>query len=218
MDIDLSELVDKEFVGVLRTRPTTVGSVPSSPTSTASTTTKGKDDETMIVQGWQGQERASRRSPKRPRRSAARTSRTWTRTNCRKLLEEHDLEDEVDLDKIQEAAEEGRGSDRGSRRSRPARGRRARRKAERQERQEVQGRRTRGEILEEVRQGQGQKEGQGAVDKSDVMEMDEDELQELLEEHDLEDDVDLDKIKKIGKKREAVCEALDDEDLLNDDD
>jgi hypothetical protein len=44
--------------------------------------------------------------------------------------------------------------------------------------------------------------------------MDEDALQELIDEHEL--DVDLDDFKKIGKKREAVIDALEDEDLLED--
>lgn len=54
------------------------------------------------------------------------------------------------------------------------------------------------------------------VAKSDVEDMDEDELQKLVDKHDL-DDVDLDSIKKLGKKRAAVIEALDDADLLDDD-
>jgi len=54
------------------------------------------------------------------------------------------------------------------------------------------------------------------IDKSDVEDMDEDELQELIDEHDL--DVDLDDYKKLPKKVAAVIEALDDEDLLEDDD
>lgn len=54
------------------------------------------------------------------------------------------------------------------------------------------------------------------IDKSDVEDMDEDELQELIDEHDL--DVDLDDFKKLPKKVAAVIEALEDEDLLEDDD
>lgn len=52
------------------------------------------------------------------------------------------------------------------------------------------------------------------VDRDDVEEMDEDELQELIDAHDL--DVDLDDFKKIAKKREAVIDALEEEDLLED--
>jgi len=52
------------------------------------------------------------------------------------------------------------------------------------------------------------------VDRDDVEEMDEDELQELIDAHDL--DVDLDDYKKVAKKRDAVIEALEEEDLLDD--
>lgn len=52
------------------------------------------------------------------------------------------------------------------------------------------------------------------IDRDDVEEMDEDELQELIDAHDL--DVDLDDYKKIAKKREAVIDALEEEDLLED--
>jgi hypothetical protein len=54
--------------------------------------------------------------------------------------------------------------------------------------------------------------------KSDVLDMDEDELQELLEEHDLEDEVDLDDYKKLPKKVAAVIKTLEEADLLDDDD
>lgn len=52
--------------------------------------------------------------------------------------------------------------------------------------------------------------------KSDVEDMDEDELQAIVDKHDL-DDVELDDHKKIGKKRAAVIEALEEADLLEDD-
>jgi hypothetical protein len=55
------------------------------------------------------------------------------------------------------------------------------------------------------------------VAKSDVEDMDEDELQALLEKHDLEDEVDLDDYKKLPKKVAAVIEALEEADLLEDD-
>lgn len=63
----------------------------------------------------------------------------------------------------------------------------------------------------------GDKKKAKKVAKSDVEDMDEDELQTLLEKHGLEDEVDLDDIKKLGKKRSAVIEALEEADLLEDD-
>ena len=46
--------------------------------------------------------------------------------------------------------------------------------------------------------------------------MDEDELQEVIDKHGL--DVDLDDFKKIGKKQAAVVDALEGEDLMEEDD
>lgn len=54
------------------------------------------------------------------------------------------------------------------------------------------------------------------LDRDEVNDMDEDELQELIDEHDL--DVDLDDFKKLGKKVSAVIDALEEEDLLEDED
>lgn len=53
-------------------------------------------------------------------------------------------------------------------------------------------------------------------DRDEVEDMDEDELQELLEEADLEDEVDLDDYKKLPKKVAAVIEALEEAELLDD--
>lgn len=52
----------------------------------------------------------------------------------------------------------------------------------------------------------------------DIGDLDEDELQELLEKHDLEDEVDLDDYKNLKKKVAAVIDALEDADLMEDDD
>jgi hypothetical protein len=52
----------------------------------------------------------------------------------------------------------------------------------------------------------------------DVEDMDEDELEELLEEAGLDDEVDLDDYKNLKKKVAAVLEALEEADLLEDDD
>ncbi len=54
------------------------------------------------------------------------------------------------------------------------------------------------------------------LDRDDIEDMDEDELQELIDEHDL--DVDLDDFKKLPKKVAAVIAALEEEDLLEEED
>lgn len=62
----------------------------------------------------------------------------------------------------------------------------------------------------------GGKKKSKKISRSDVEDMDEDELEALVDEHDL--DVDLDKIKKLPKKIAAVIDELEEADLLEDDD
>lgn len=64
----------------------------------------------------------------------------------------------------------------------------------------------------------GGKKKSTKLSRSDVEDMDEEELQELLEKHDLEDEVDLDEYKKLPKKVAAVIDALEEADLIEDDD
>lgn len=68
---------------------------------------------------------------------------------------------------------------------------------------------------EPKKKGKGKKKPK-KLDRSDVEDMDEDELQELIDEHDL--DVDLDDFKKLPKKVAAVLEALEEEDLVDEED
>lgn len=62
----------------------------------------------------------------------------------------------------------------------------------------------------------GGKKKSKKLSRSDVEDMDEDELQELIDKHDL--DVDLDDHKKLPKKVAAVIDELEEADLLEDDD
>lgn len=66
------------------------------------------------------------------------------------------------------------------------------------------------------KKGKGKKSKPKKLDRDEVSDMDEDELQELIDEHDL--DVDLDDYKKLPKKVSAVIDALEEEDLLEDED
>jgi len=61
----------------------------------------------------------------------------------------------------------------------------------------------------------GKSKSKKKYDKDDIEDMDEDELQTVIDDNDL--DVDLDKIKKLPKKVAAVVEALEENDLLEDD-
>lgn len=62
----------------------------------------------------------------------------------------------------------------------------------------------------------GKKSKKKTYDRDEVEDMDEDELQELLEEAGLDDEVDLDDYKKLPKKVAAVIEALEEAELLDD--
>lgn len=64
--------------------------------------------------------------------------------------------------------------------------------------------------------GKSSKKKAKKIAADDVDDMDEDELQDLIDTHDL--DVDLDDYSKLKKKVAAVKEALEDADLLEDDD
>lgn len=66
------------------------------------------------------------------------------------------------------------------------------------------------------KKGKGKKSKKKTYDRDEVEDMDEEELQELLEEAGLEDEVDLDDYKKLPKKVAAVIEALEEADLLDD--
>lgn len=64
----------------------------------------------------------------------------------------------------------------------------------------------------------GKKSKKKTYSTDEVEDMDEEELEELLEEAGLDDEVDLDDYKNLKKKVAAVLEALEEADLLEDDD
>jgi hypothetical protein len=215
MDIDLSDLVDKEFVGVL-THETYNGRKRAKLTDFDSIDNyDGKDDEKSAGKG--GKKGAKGKSKDEPEKVSRSDVEDMDEDELQELLEQHDLEDEVDLDdykklpkKVEaviEALDEADLLEDDEPEEKP-KGKKGKKSKDEPEEKSSK----------KSGKGKKKKDEPEQVDKSDVMEMDEEELQELLEKHDLEDDVDLDDYKKIGKKREAVCEALDDEDLLNDDD
>lgn len=66
------------------------------------------------------------------------------------------------------------------------------------------------------KKGKGKKSKKKTYDRDEVEDMDEDELGELLEEAGLDDEVDLSEYKKLSKKVAAVIEALEEAELLDD--
>lgn len=65
--------------------------------------------------------------------------------------------------------------------------------------------------------GKDKKSKKKTYTTEEVEDMDEDELQELIDEHDLDVDLEDKKLKKLDKKVAAVLEALEEEDLIDDD-
>jgi hypothetical protein len=217
MDIDLSDLVDKEFVGVV-THETYNGRKRAKLTDFDSIDNYEGGDDEKAGKGKKGGKGKSKDEPEKVSRSDVED---MDEDELQELLEKHDLEDEVDLDDhkklpkkvaaVIEALEEADLLEDDEPEEKPAKGKKGKKSKDEDDEPEEKS-------SKKSKKGKSKKDEPEQVDKSDVMEMDEEELQELLEKHDLEDEVDLDDYKKIGKKREAVCEALDDEDLLNDDD
>jgi hypothetical protein len=212
MDIDLSDLVDKEFVGVL-THETYNGRKRAKLTDFDSIDNyEGADDDKKSGKGGKGKKGKSKDEPEKVSRSDVED---MDEDELQELLEQHDLEDEVDLDDykklpkkveaVLEALEEADLLEDDEPEEKP---------------KGKKGKKSKDDDDDDDKSSKGKKGGKGKdkkpkkIDRDDVEEMDEDELQELIDEHDL--DVDLDDHKKIGKKRDAVIEALDDEDLLED--
>lgn len=209
MDIDLSDLVDKEFVGVL-THETYNGRKRAKLTDFDSIDNyEGKDDDKKSAKGGKG------KKDKAPAKVSRADVEEMDEDELQELLEKHDLEDEVDLDDIKklpkkqaaviEALEEADllADDEPEEKPKGKKGKKSKDEDEDDD----------DKSSKKSKKDKGGKK-KSKVSREDVEEMDEDELQELVDEHDL--DVDLDDIKKIGKKRDAVIEALDDEDLLED--
>jgi hypothetical protein len=221
MDIDLSELVDKEFVGVL-THETYNGRKRAKLTDFDSIDnySGGDDDE----KGGKGKKGAGKKS--KSKKVSRSDVEEMDEDELQELLEEHDLEDEVDLDDhkklpkkiaaVIEALEEadllddGDGDDdeddkKSSKSKKSGKGKKSKDDDDDEDEDDKKS---------SKKSGKGGKKKPKKIDRDDVEDMDEDDLQELIDEHDL--DVDLDDHKKIGKKREAVIDALEDEDLLED--
>lgn len=215
MDVDLSELVDKEFVGVL-THETYNGRKRAKLTDF---------DNIDNYDGADDDKKASGKKAGGKKAKASKVSRSdvadMDEDELQSLLEEHDLEDEVDLDDhkklpkkvaaVLEALEEADLLEDDEPEEKPAKGKKGKKSKDDDDADED----------EEPKGKKGKKSDKGGkskkskkIDRDDVEDMDEDALQELIDEHEL--DVDLDDFKKIGKKREAVIDALEDEDLLED--
>jgi hypothetical protein len=198
MDIDLGDLVDKEFVGVLthetyngrkRSKLTDFDSIDNYKDADEGKGKKKskKDDDEDEPKGKKGK---GKKEPEMVLKSAVDE---MDRDELEELIEEHDLEDvdpsskklKKDDDALREAVLEALEEK---------------------------------ELLEDdtkksKKNDKGGKKKAKKYDKDEVEDMDEDELQELIDESGI--DVDLDDYKKLPKKVAAVIEALEEAELLD---
>jgi len=222
MDIDLSELVDEEFVGVLthetyngrkRAKLTDFDSIDN-----YSGTTEEDDDDDKPAKG-KGK-KGSKKADKGPKKYSRSDIEEMDEEELQEVLDANDDLD-VDLDdfkklpkKIEaviEALEEEDLLEDDEPEEKPAKGKKGK-KSKDDDEDEPEEKPAKG------KKGAKGKKKSKKIDRSDVEDMDEDELETLLEEHDLDDEVDLDDYKSLKKKIAAVIEALDEADLLEDDD
>jgi hypothetical protein len=213
MDIDLSDLVDKELVGVI-THETYNGRKRAKMTDFDSIDNyEGADDEKAGKKGGKGKKGKSKDEPEKISRSDVED---MDEDELEALVDEHDLTDDdgddLDLDdfkklpkKVEAVIEALERADM-LEEEKSSKGKKGKKSKDDDEDEDKSSKKS--------KKDKGGKKKPKKIDRDDVGDMDEDALQELIDEHDL--DVDLDDHKKIGKKREAVIEALDDEDLLED--
>lgn len=217
MDIDLSELVGKECVGVL-THETYNGKKRHKMTDFDSVEnySGGADEEEEEEKPAKGKKAAGKKS-KAKEKVAKSDVEDMDRDDLEALIEEHSLDVDADDKKLKKddkllaavlAALEEEELLEEEEEEKPAKGKKGKSKSkdedDDEEEKPAKGKKSKGKAKAKK------------LDKSDVEDMDEDELQELIDEHDL--DVDLDDYKKLPKKVAAVVEALEEADLLEDDD
>lgn len=226
LDIDLSELVGEEFMGVI-THETYNGKKKAKLTdfdtienySGADDDDKkdkgkkkdkaGKDDKKSSKKDKSDDKagkdkKASKKEPEKVKKSDVED---MDRDDLVELIEEHDLDVDADDKKLKkddkllaavlEALEDGDLLE-------------AEKKAKKDDDKKAS------KKDDKKADKKGGKKKPKKLSRSDVEDMDEDELQELIDEHDL--DVDLDDHKKLPKKVAAVIDELEEADLLEDDD
>lgn len=202
MDIDLSDLVGKEVVGVL-THETYQGKKRAKMTDFASLEDyegelAGADDDD------DDEDEDDKKSSKKSKSKKGSSKKS-------KSDDDDDDEDEKPAKSKKKASKKDADDEDDDEDEKPAKGKKSKAKSKSDDDDEDED-----EKPKRGAKGKASKKKAKKIDKSDVEDMDEDELQELIDEHDL--DVDLDDFKKLPKKVAAVIDALEEEDLLEDDD
>lgn len=188
LEIDLSELVDEEFLGVV-THETYNGKKRAKLTDFDSLDNyKGEDDD--------DDEDDEDEKPKKGKKSAPAKGKSSKKDDDEDEDEDDEDEDEKPSKKSSKKPPKGKkkpadddDDDEDDEDEKPAK---------------------------KGKKASAKKSKKKTYDRDEVEDMDEDELQELLEEAGLDDEVDLDDYKKLPKKVAAVIEALEEADLLDD--
>lgn len=222
LDIDLSELVGEEFMGII-THETYNGKKRAKLTDFDTIDNYSgdadDDDDKKGKKGKKGKadkdddkksskkDKAGKGKKKEPEKVKKSDVEDMDRDDLVELIEEHDLDVDADDKKLKkddkllaavlEALEDGDLLE-------------AEKKASKKDDKKAS------KKDDKKADKKGGKKKAKKLSRSDVEDMDEDELQELIDEHDL--DVDLDDHKKLPKKVAAVIDELEEADLLEDDD
>jgi hypothetical protein len=195
LDIDLSDLVDEEFLGVV-THETYNGKKRAKLTDFDSLDNyKGDDDE---------DEDDEDEKPKSKKSAPAKKTK-----GKKKPADDEDDEDEDD---DEDEEEDEKPSKKSSKKAPAKKGKKKPVDDDDDEDDDEEDEKP----AKKGKKAPAKKSKKKTYDRDDVEDMDEDELQELLEEAGLEDEVDLDDYKKLPKKVAAVIEALEEADLLDD--
>lgn len=204
IEIDLSEWVDKEFTGVC-SQETYNGRKRAKLTDFDSIDNyEGDDDDKKGGKKDKKSDKAGKKSKKVTRSDVG----DMDEDELQSLLEKHNLDKEVDLDEFKKLPKKQAAVIEALDDADLLGGDEPEEKSSKKSKKDKDD----GKKSSKKDDKAGKKKKPKKVDRDDVEDMDEDDLESLIKEHEL--DVDLDKIKKIGKKRTAVIEALDDEDLL----
>lgn len=195
LEIDLSELVDEQFMGVV-THETYNGKKRAKLTDFDSLENYAGDDDADEDEDDDEDE-----APKKGKKSKSKAPAKGK--SSKKSKQDDDDEDEDEDDDEDEEEDE-----------KPAKKGKASKKSKKPADDDDEDEDDEPKKGKKSKADKGKKSKKKTYDRDEVEDMDEDELEELIEESGI--DVDLDDYKKLPKKVAAVIEALEEADLLDD--
>lgn len=197
LEIDLSELVDEQFMGVV-THETYNGRKRAKLTDFDSLENYSGDDD---ADEDEDEEDEAPKKGKKSKSKAPAKGKSSKKSKKDDDDEDEDEDDDEDEEEDEKPAKKGKASKKSKK---PADD-----EDDDEDDEPKKGKKSK-------KADKGKKSKKKTYDRDEVEDMDEDELQELLEEAGLEDEVDLDDYKKLPKKVAAVIEALEEAHLLDD--